>query len=294
VTSSGDASAPEAGASDGVVPPPSLSVGVVVYQAELRVLVATLESLQVAVARARAVHEVDRVALTVIDNGTDDVPGLERAVASVLPSGAGVDLETRRGQGNVGYGRGHNLAIAGSGADFHLVLNPDVLLEPDAILEALRFLRAHPEVGLLAPEVRGEDGGLQYLCRRYPSVLVLLLRGFAPDFVQRRFARRLHHYELRDQLEQPVVRQIPLASGCFMFARRALLQAVGGFSPGYFLYFEDYDLSLRLHRLAEIAYVRRVRIRHFGGGAAGKGGRQVRLFVESAYRFFRTHGWKLL
>ena len=90
-----------------------------------------------------------------------------------------------------------------------------------------------------------------------------------------------------------LVRDVPIASGCFMFARRDVLAEIGGFSPEYFLYFEDYDLSLRLRRRSEIAYVSRVRIVHHGGEAARKGYRHVRLFFASALRFFRTHGWKI-
>jgi GT2 family glycosyltransferase len=78
-----------------------------------------------------------------------------------------------------------------------------------------------------------------------------------------------------------------------MFARRDELAAVGGFSPDYFLYFEDYDLSIRLRRRSRIAYVNRVRIVHHGGEAAKKGRTHVRLFLTSALRFFRTHGWKI-
>lgn len=63
---------------------------------------------------------------------------------------------------------------------FPLILNPDLELAPDALVEALAFLRAHPECGLVAPAVRWEDGRVQYLCKRVPAVFDLFLRGFAP------------------------------------------------------------------------------------------------------------------
>jgi GT2 family glycosyltransferase len=274
--------------------PATLSVGIVVYRPDLALLGSTLRSLRVAVDVARREGEAAGVTVTLINNGPSEGDALQRLLASSLPADSGVDAAVVDGHGNVGYGRGHNLAIGSSRSEYHLVLNPDVVLEPDALLEALRFLRQHPDVALLTPEVRGRDGRLQYLCRRYPSVLVLLLRGFAPPSVRRRYAGRLAHYELRDRLEEPVVRPVPLASGCFMLARREPLAAVGGFSPDYFLYFEDYDLSMRLRRLGEIAYVRKVRITHFGGDTARKGGRHIGMFVKSGLRFFRTHGWKLL
>jgi GT2 family glycosyltransferase len=34
---------------------------------------------------------------------------------------------------NNGYGEGNNIATREAVADYHLVLNPDVLLEPDAV-----------------------------------------------------------------------------------------------------------------------------------------------------------------
>lgn len=273
--------------------PASLSVGVVVYHSDLPLLAQTLDSLATAVDFARAEGLLDVVAVTVVDNGSPDAAALDQAVRGALPPERSIPSDIRRGQGNVGYGRGHNVALEGSATDYHLILNPDAIVEPGALAEALHFLRANPDVGLLTPEVRGAEGERQYLCRRYPSVLVLFLRGFAPGWIKRRFQPLLDRYELRDRMDTDVLRDVPLASGCFMFARRDELAAVGGFSPDYFLYFEDYDLSMRMRRHSRIAYVNRVRIVHHGGEAAKKGRTHVRLFLASALRFFRTHGWKI-
>jgi GT2 family glycosyltransferase len=273
--------------------PASLSVGVVVYHSDLGLLAGTLVSLAESVARAREDGVLGPVAVRVVDNGSPDAEALDRVVATALPPDRGIGIAVRRGHGNVGYGRGHNIAIAESAMTYHLILNPDAELDREALGAALRYLAVNPDVGMLAPEVRGDAGERQYLCKRYPSVLVLLLRGFAPAWVKRPFRRLLDRYELRDRMDDEVVRDVPLASGCFMFARRDVLQAVGGVSPEYFLYFEDFDLSLRMRRTSPIAYVSRVRIVHHGGEAAKKGTTHVRLFLGSALRFFRTHGWKL-
>jgi GT2 family glycosyltransferase len=273
--------------------PASLSVGVVVYHSDLPLLARTLRSLATAVDAARIEGLLDAVAVSVVDNGSTDAAALDETARASLPPERGIITDIRRGQGNVGYGRGHNIALEGSAADYHLILNPDAIVEPDAIAEALRFLRANPDIGLLTPEVRGATGERQYLCRRYPSVLVLFLRGFAPGWIKRPFQPLLDRYELRDQMDTDVLRDVPLASGCFMFARRDELAAVAGFSTDYFLYFEDYDLSMRMRRRSRIAYVKRVHIVHHGGDAAKKGKTHVRLFLASALRFFRTHGWKI-
>jgi GT2 family glycosyltransferase len=146
---------------------------------------------------------------------------------------------------------------------------------------------------LLTPKVTDEAGHLQYLCKRYPSVLVLGLRGFAPRFVQQRFRGMLDRYEMRDVIgESNVVEDIPIASGAFMFCRTAALRQVAGFDPGFFLYFEDFDLSLRLRSAGRIFYVPEVGVTHFGGHASRKGGAHIRMFAASALRFFRKHGWR--
>ena len=70
--------------------------------------------------------------------------------------------------------------LHGTGADYQLVLNPDVELAPDAIANAMRWLDAHPDVGAVAPAVTRPDGTPDFLCKRYPAVFDLFLRGFAP------------------------------------------------------------------------------------------------------------------
>jgi GT2 family glycosyltransferase len=179
------------------------------------------------------------------------------------------------------------------GSDYHLVLNPDVLLERDALYEALSYMEEHKETGLLTPFSRGAQGDRLYLCKRYPTVLDLFLRGFVPTWLQIGSKARLAHYEMRDLPADRESTGIPIASGCFMFLRNRFLQELNGFDPRFFLYFEDFDLSMRMGKIADIAYVPSVKITHFGGGAAHKGPRHIFWFIRSAAKFFDLHGWKL-
>lgn len=271
-----------------------LSVSLVVYRADLAVLRATVASLGAAVDQARQAGVVERAVLYLVDNGTADTAALDRTVADALASYVGqLSLEVLRGHGNVGFGAGHNLAIARVDSRYHLVLNPDVVVDGAAIVEGVRYLEAHSEVAMIAPHVLDEVGARQYLCKRYPSVAILGLRGFAPDWLRGLFRRRLDQYEMRDLPDDVPYSPIPIASGCFMLCRTAALVSVGGFSPAFFLYFEDFDLSLRFARQAAIAYVPAVRIRHAGGDAAGKGWAHRGMFIRSAFTFFRRHGWRL-
>jgi GT2 family glycosyltransferase len=271
----------------------SLSATIVVFRSDPGLLARAVASLAAAVTVARAEGGLGDACLFVVDNGPggEDVALRHSLAAWTAEAGA---LEIVSGHGNVGYGRANNLVLERLRSDFHLVLNPDVELEPNALANALATMRAHPDVGLLAPAVVGDDGAPQYLCKRYPSVWVLFLRGFAPAFLRRRFAAQLDRYEMRDALGSTLVTGVPLASGCFMLLRTALLARVGGFDPRYFMYFEDYDLSLRVGREAQVAYEPRARIVHHGGEAARKGWRHVAWFASSAWRFFARHGWKIV
>jgi len=274
------------------MPAPALTASIVTFRPEPRLFGRALASLATAIVEARRRGALGEARVYVIDNGPESARGALAPAMAAWPAQAGA-IELIAGHGNVGYGRGNNLALERAGSDFHLVLNPDVELEPDALAESLAALAQHPEVGLVAPAAYGDDGRLQYLCKRYPSLWVLFLRGFAPEGLRRRFAPAIHHYEMRDVIADAFVPNVPLASGCFMLVRTDLLARVGGFDPGFFMYFEDYDLSLRVGRESQVAYVPKARIRHHGGEASRKGLRHVAWFMSSAVRFFARHGWRI-
>lgn len=271
-----------------------MRVSIVSYASDEAQLEETLRTLLAACALPLQTGRLQAVEVLLVDNGpaATERAKLERLIRDVsadAPAGATV---LRIGNGdNVGFGRGHNLAFAGT-AEFHLILNPDVELDAAALAAALRFMDEHPDCGLLVPAIAGEDGAPQYLCKRYPSILDLLLRGFAPAPLRALFDRRLARYEMRDVIGDRVVWQPTIVSGCFMLVRAPLLARLEGFDPAYFLYFEDFDFSLRAGAIGRIAYVPAVRVIHHGGNAARKGLRHIFLFVRSAATFFNGHGWK--
>ena len=265
----------------------SLSVSVVTYGPDMKLLRDTLQSLSAAISAAQAAGSLSAGSIEVVDNG----PGVEWA-GPLKELALRFNARVVSGHGNVGYGRGHNIALLASKAEFHLVLNPDVIVDERAIDEALRFMAAHPQVVMLAPQVRGAEGGQQFLCKRYPSILDLALRGFAPAWLKRRFDARLAYYEMRDlPLYQPTL-GVPILSGSFMFCRRGPIASIGGFADAFFVYFEDFDLSLRASRVGVLAFVPQVRAVHFGGNAARKGWRHILLFARGAVVFFGRNGWR--
>jgi GT2 family glycosyltransferase len=79
-----------------------------------------------------------------------------------------------------------------------------------------------------------------------------------------------------------------------MVIRGDALRQVGGFDDRYFMYFEDFDLSMRLRELGRVVYAPRVSVVHHGGYAARKGLRHVLYFMRSGIRFFGQHGWRFI
>lgn len=269
-----------------------LSVSIVTYRPDLDSLGNTIDSLRDAVTRARSVGVVGRCELYIVDN-TEDSGSLEALGWWLNERKKGFDkVELVGGQGNVGFGRGHNIALERVVSEFHLILNPDVVLEPDSVSTGVSYLADNPRTVLVSPRAVWPDGKRQYLCKRYPSVLDLCLRAWAPVAIKNAFNKRLARYELREETDRDVPAEVPIASGCFMLARSALLKEVGGFDPRFFMYFEDFDLSLRCGKLGPLIYLPDMRIVHEGGHAARKGIWHVGQFAKSAWLFFKKHGWR--
>ena len=274
--------------------PPTLSVSIVTFKPDFTSLIKTLDSVSVSVDFARRKGHLTDAVLILIDNG----PGEEYAscLNDMLRS-PGITASFSEtivisGHGNVGFGAAHNLAISEISSDFHLILNPDVIVDRIAISEALIFMEESPDAGVISPMAFDNQEARQFLCKRYPTVLDLALRGFAPAGIQRLFKKRLDHYETRDVCGEENVVEVSIVSGCFMFFRSGILKKTGGFARKFFLYFEDFDLSLRVAEHARLMYVPSVRICHFGGHAGRKGWRHIFMFARSAFCFYQNHGWK--
>lgn len=271
-----------------------LTVSIVVYKSDAQLFRRTLESLCAAIVRARQQHNLN-ASLYIIDNDARHHANINQAKAFFASAQQSCfdKLALTVTPLNLGYGRGHNRAIRDSQADYYLVLNPDVVMEEDALCRALSCMMENSGTAIVSPHGVGPEGEPLYLCKRFPLVFVLFLRGFAPDWVRRRFGGHLSRYEMHELgLASCAVDGVPIVSGCCMLVRGALLQRVGGFDERYFLYFEDFDLSLRLGNLGTNVYLPTMKIIHYGGSAARKGLWHILLFIRSAVRFYSDYGWR--
>jgi N-acetylglucosaminyl-diphospho-decaprenol L-rhamnosyltransferase len=78
-------------------------------------------------------------------------------------------------------------------------------------------------------------------------------------------------------------------SGSCMLVRRAAFDQVGGFDPGYFMYFEELDFCLRLARAGwrVVLEPQAVAVHHIGGSTSSAPYRKVINHHRSAVRFYR-------
>lgn len=266
----------------------SLSISIVLYQPDIQVFISVIESLNIATAKLVVEMKAD-VKLIVLDNSVDTSFA---EVKKKLEKLWDYQFRVIQASENYGYAKGHNIAIKESCSDYHLILNPDVIVDENALIFATNYLMNNKQAVLVSPYACSEDGSRQYLCKAYPSVVDLLLRGFAPQCIRRLFAKRLEQYELRGKTEFKELDDVLIVSGCFMFVRKNSFDAVGGFTESFFLYFEDFDLSLKLKEIGRLAYVPEVKIIHFGGRAAKKGVNHIIMFGQSMVSFFYKHGWR--
>ena len=274
--------------------PIDLIVSIVTYDSSQEELARCIDSVrQAAVVLSKKVP-TGQVNITVVNNsplGELTVECLNQRCLDRLSS-QNDDLSILQGHGNVGYGSGQNLAFQSQLGRYHLFMNPDVELDPDSLLVGVTYLEQNPDVGLAGPHVVNKAGIRQFLCKRYPTVFDLFLRGLSPAFIRKCFRLRLARYEMQDLSESASSKDVPITSGCFMLCRSEVISQIGGFDRKFFLYFEDFDLCLRVGEVAKVAYLPAMRIRHFGGGAARKGIRHIGMFLVSAVRFFNKHGWQ--
>lgn len=272
--------------------PARLTVCIVLFDSPLKLLRGTLISLQAAALRAMKDNLANDISVYLVDNSCSEVysDSVEKLLWELEEGSCSISYCSLAA--NLGFGGGNNTVIRALDSDFHLILNPDVELAADAISTALLCLRSDPDVVLLSPHAVSGGGAQEFLCKRYPTITVLLVRAFAPGFISRFFRRRLEAYEMRDLCSGDTQAQVVLASGAFMLVRTQALQSVEGFDEGYFLYFEDFDLSLRLAHFGRLMFYPATKIVHHGGYTARKGSHHMRLFIRSGVRFFNTHGWR--
>jgi N-acetylglucosaminyl-diphospho-decaprenol L-rhamnosyltransferase len=171
----------------------------------------------------------------VVDNHSPPHP-----LARRLRRAEGVSL--RRWGRNRGFGRAVNEGVRLGRGQWFLLLNPDVTVDPgflDGVLALVDRLDRDSEgpgmpTGVVGLGVDNPDGSRQPSTGPFPTLAGTLTRLLLP-----RPWRKCHFFSPRNE------DHVPWATGCCLLLRRGVLEDLGGFDPGFFLYYEDVDLCRR-------------------------------------------------
>jgi GT2 family glycosyltransferase len=166
---------------------------------------------------------------------------------------------------NCGFGEAINQGLRVSTAPYLATLNDDAVPRPDWLDALLRAIERRPDAGMCASQVRlfGED--------RLDSAGMLIARDASGK--QRGHGRPPEDF--------PVGEETLFPSGSAALYRRALLEEIGGFDPGFFLYCEDTDLGLRARWAGwKCLYVPEAVVEHHYSHSAGRASPVKAYYVE--------------
>jgi GT2 family glycosyltransferase len=187
---------------------------------------------------------------------------------------------------NIGFAAGNNLALREVSGRHVLLLNSDTLVQDAVLREAVSWLDAHPEAGVMGPLVLNADGSLQPSCSSFPS-----LRNLALQFLGLTRIARLDGYRLTGW-DRSTARRVDVVSGAAMFVRRKAMEQVGLLDESFFFYAEETDWCHRFARAGwEVVFVPLPTVTHFGGGSVrALNHRRDVLLTEGTTRLHRKHG----
>ena len=217
-----------------------------------------------------------------------NIPG---SVAAELPPGTRV-LENER---PLSFAANANLGARNTEHELVLIVNPDAVAEPDAVAILRTFMEAHPRCGAAGPQMLYGDGSWQASRRSFPTVGGTIVRRtplrklFPPLEWQKR------HYLLDERPTEPVETDPML--GAFLMLRRAMIDEIGGWDPGFRMYCEDIDLNYRASRAGwERWYVPAAVVHHEYAAVIDKKflTRHTIWHTRAMLRFLRKHPERLL
>jgi GT2 family glycosyltransferase len=235
-----------------------------------------------------ALPQVDEV--VIVDNASSDDSLAQLNVR--FPDEA--RLRIIRNRRNLGFAAACNQGAAATKGDVVMFLNPDCVLDANAVSRLHDVLtrpsEGRPEVAMVGGLLMNPDGTEQEGARRaIPTPWRSFVRAFGLSRLSGHFPGLFFDFHLHNQPlpEHPV--DVEAISGACMLVRHQAMVEVGPWDEGYFLHCEDLDWCMRFRQKGyRIVFVPDARITH----ALGACSRARPIFVEwhkhkGMMRFYR-------
>lgn len=166
---------------------------------------------------------------------------------------------------NNGFGYGNNIGVNNSAGKYLFFLNPDTLLMSNIFAESTSFFEQHSNVGMLGFKMVDEMGGANR------SFYLLEGGGLVRNAVER-ISNKLDLF----------VNSFMYIAGSAMLIPREIFEKIGRFDENIFMYYEEPDITRRIHDLGYIVkYKSHVKIIHLEGGATSDAGLAFQRRIKS-------------
>lgn len=219
--------------------------------------------------------------LYVVDNNSTD--GTPKFIRENYPEVCVIETGT-----NSGFGAGHNIVLPMLSSEYHIVINPDIVINENAIEKIIDFMDANPDVGLLSPKICFPDGREQILGKRNPRLKYLIASRMRDE---ENPSKLLREYAMKD-CDLSDVTDIENTTGCFMVFRTSVFKELKGFDEGYFMYFEDADIARRAKKISRVVYYPHATILHEWGRESKRNFKLMLIHIQSMFRYFFK--WKTI
>lgn len=239
--------------------PPELSVALVTFENEADIG-ACLSSLKSNIGPLE-------VEVIVVDNASTD--GTGRALDEWIGQGVGEGgfrMQRLRNSENLGYTRAMNQALRRAHGKKILLLNPDTRIEPGSLQVLAAYLDAHPDVGVVAPQLLNADGTVQPSCRRFPRRrdLLIELTGLPRLFPR---SPRWGRWKMAD-FDHDEQRDVDQPQGACLMTRAEVLEGVGLLDERFPMFFSDVDWCRRVWQAGwRIVFVPEAKVVHRKGAS---------------------------
>lgn len=231
--------------------------------------------------------------VAVCENGTG-VDSYERLENAIKQNGWGSWVDLSSVMPNLGFTGGNNFVIGPVLAskdppEYVLLLNADTEIYPGALKALIKFMDAHPRVGVAGSQLLSPDGIIQPSPFQFEGIASQFNRGVRIGAVSRLLSQWIKPPSQAEACPAGWV------AGASMIIRRQVLQQVGLLDEGYFTYYDDIDYCLNTWRGGwEVWYVPESRVMHLEGSSTGvsgiKGGkrpnRKPAYWFEARRRYF--------
>lgn len=207
------------------------------------------------------------------------------------------DFELLRSEANLGFTGGNNLGISHAvkqyQADYFLLLNSDTIVDQDFLVHLYRALKDSHRAGIAGAKIYFHRG-FEYHAKSYrrdQRHQVIWYAGGSVDWANLvSFHRGVDEVD-RGQFDTQQTSDF--VTGCALLIKREVTERVGILDKRYFLYSEDVDYSLRVHKAGyDVLFVPKAVVWHKIGRSSGGAGSKLQQYYQTRNRLLLTflHG----